>query len=51
MAKENQENYRILRRWQVENRTGLSRSTIYNRIHDGTFPRPCKYRATRGRVD
>ena len=30
----------ILRRPQVEARTGLSRSTIYSRIQDGTFPRP-----------
>lgn len=30
----------ILRRKQVENRTGLSRSTIYLRISKGTFPRP-----------
>ena len=29
----------ILRRPQVEARTGLSRSTIYARIQDGTFPR------------
>lgn len=33
-------NKRILRRKQVENRTGLSRSTIYLRIQEGTFPRP-----------
>ena len=30
----------ILRRKQVEERTGLSRSTIYLRIQEGTFPRP-----------
>lgn len=30
----------ILRRKQVENRTGLSRSTIYARISEGTFPPP-----------
>ena len=30
----------ILRRKQVETRTGLSRSTIYARIADGLFPRP-----------
>ena len=30
----------ILRRPQVEARTGLSRSTIYARIQDGTFPKP-----------
>ena len=28
----------ILRRRQVEARTGLSRSTIYQRIKEGTFP-------------
>lgn len=31
---------RLLRRKQVENRTGLSRSTIYARIAEGSFPRP-----------
>jgi prophage regulatory protein len=31
----------ILRRKQVEQKTGLSRSTIYLRIHEGTFPRQC----------
>jgi prophage regulatory protein len=30
----------ILRRKQVETRTGLSRSTIYARIAVGTFPKP-----------
>ena len=30
----------ILRRKQVEARTGLSRSTIYERIRAGTFPSP-----------
>lgn len=29
----------ILRRKQVEARTGLSRSTIYQRIADGSFPK------------
>ncbi|VVC74848.1 hypothetical protein AQUSIP_01220 [Aquicella siphonis] len=33
-------NYTILRRKQVEARTGLSRSTIYSRIAEGSFPRP-----------
>ena len=28
----------ILRRKQVERETGLSRSTIYQRMKDGTFP-------------
>ena len=31
---------RYLRRTQVEQLTGLSRSTIYRRIMLGTFPRP-----------
>lgn len=30
----------ILRRSEVERATGLSRSTIYARIGDGTFPPP-----------
>jgi len=30
----------ILRRKEVEARTGLSRSTIYHRIKLGTFPAP-----------
>lgn len=30
----------ILRRAQVQARTGLSRSTIYQYIQDGHFPRP-----------
>ena len=30
----------ILRRKQVEARTGLSRSTIYLRIKEGSFPKP-----------
>jgi len=28
----------ILRRRQVEQKTGLSRSTIYKRMNEGTFP-------------
>ena len=40
MANTNQEKLSILRRRQVEARTGLSRSTIYLRIQEGTFPRP-----------
>lgn len=32
-------NLTILRRKQVEEKTGLSRSTIYLRIQEGTFPR------------
>ncbi|WP_438391690.1 helix-turn-helix transcriptional regulator [Caballeronia sp. DA-9] len=30
----------ILRRKQVERETGLSRSSIYRRMHAGTFPAP-----------
>lgn len=30
----------IVRRKQVESRTGLSRSTIYLRIKGGAFPKP-----------
>ena len=40
MANKNREKLSILRRKQVEKRTGLSRSTIYLRIQEGTFPRP-----------
>lgn len=40
MANTDQEKLSILRRKQVEKRTGLSRSTIYFRINEGTFPRP-----------
>ena len=40
MANINQEKLTILRRKQVEKRTGLSRSTIYLRIQEGTFPKP-----------
>lgn len=40
MANTSQEKLSILRRKQVEKRTGLSRSTIYLRIQEGTFPKP-----------
>ena len=40
MANTNQEKLSIIRRKQVEKRTGLSRSTIYLRIQEGTFPKP-----------
>lgn len=40
MANTNQEKLSVLRRKQVEKRTGLSRSTIYLRIQEGTFPKP-----------
>lgn len=32
----------ILRRKQVQARVPLSRSTIYQRVSDGTFPKPVK---------
>lgn len=40
VAQANQYELRILRRRQVEQRTGLSRSTLYDRVAAGTFPRP-----------
>ena len=40
MADASQQRHCILRRKQVEARTGLSRSTIYARIKSGTFPAP-----------
>ena len=33
----------ILRRPQVEQRTGLSRSTLYQYIMDGDFPKPVRH--------
>ncbi|MBC8746042.1 prophage regulatory protein [Paraburkholderia sp. WC7.3g] len=32
----------ILRRGQVEQEVGLKRSTIYQRMQEGTFPRPIR---------
>jgi len=32
----------ILRRSQVEQQVGLKRSTIYQRMQEGTFPRPIR---------
>ena len=32
----------ILRRGKVEQEVGLKRSTIYQRIQEGTFPRPIR---------
>ena len=32
----------MLRRAEVQRRTGLSRTTIYRMIGEGTFPRPVK---------
>lgn len=35
-------NRKLLRRPAVESLTGISRSTIYSMIADGTFPKPVK---------
>lgn len=40
MMQAQKERISILRRKQVEGRTGLSRSTIYLRMKKGTFPKP-----------
>ncbi len=40
MTKAIQAGISILRRKEVEKRTGLSRSTIYLRIQNGGFPKP-----------
>ncbi len=40
MANNNQDRLTILRRPQVEERTGLSRSTIYLFMEQGVFPKP-----------
>jgi prophage regulatory protein len=40
MSDQYQQGLSILRRKQVEARTGLARSTIYHHIKAGTFPRP-----------
>ena len=40
MANASQETLIILRCKQVKDWTGLSRSTIYLRIQEGTFPKP-----------
>jgi prophage regulatory protein len=39
MATQTQSTLSILRRKQVENRVGLSRTTIYQQVNDGLFPR------------
>lgn len=38
MSTESDGSLAILRRRQVQAKTGLSRSTIYKRMQDGTFP-------------
>jgi prophage regulatory protein len=40
MANSIQREPAFLRRKQVETRTGLSRSTIYQYVKDGAFPKP-----------
>ena len=40
MANTNQEKISILRRKKVEKRVGLSRSTIYQKMQEGSFPKP-----------
>ena len=35
-------NDRLLRRREVEEITGMGRSSIYRLMHDGTFPRPVR---------
>jgi len=42
MAEQIQSALTILRRKQVEARVGLRRSTIYQGVADGTFPRPVR---------
>ncbi len=42
MTESNRMAFAILRRKQVEREVGLSRTTIYRRIKDGTFPAPVK---------
>jgi prophage regulatory protein len=32
----------FLKRPEIEHRTGLKRSTIYDKMKDGTFPKPVK---------
>ena len=34
--------HQILRLYEVTDRTGIARSTIYARISDGSFPKPIK---------
>ena len=40
MQQEKEHKLAILRRRQVEQRTGLSRSTLYQYMKDGCFPKP-----------
>ncbi len=40
MGEVNQKPIKVLRRTEVENRTGLSRSSIYLFMDEGLFPKP-----------
>jgi prophage regulatory protein len=40
MTKQFPDDIIILRRPQVERKTGLSRSAIYQKVHKGNFPKP-----------
>jgi prophage regulatory protein len=42
MAKQFHETLAVLRRKQVEARVGLRRSSLYQRISEGSFPAPIK---------
>ncbi len=42
MAQDHPHTKRVLRRPEVEARTGLARSTLYQRIKDGRFPAPIR---------
>lgn len=42
MATQLKNAHTILRRRQVERRVGLTRSPLYARIKDGTFPKPIR---------
>ncbi|MHB0916662.1 MAG: helix-turn-helix transcriptional regulator [Thiobacillus sp.] len=42
MAAKIKNTHSILRRRQVEKRVGLTRSPLYARIKDGTFPKPIR---------
>ena len=38
---------RLLRRSEVEEMVGLKKSSIYQKMRDGNFPKPAPYRGTR----
>lgn len=45
MAEKHPTALKIEKRKQVEDRTGLSRSSIYQKIAEGTFPKPIRLSA------